>query len=125
MSVNLNCCAFLFLCSLLGAIADTEHCSVALYTQYFEQEQHPSSPETLKKAAAAAGISESEASAVIEDEYEGLQDTKMLMREQTGNGVDSVPYVVIEGKRRDVTLVGAKEVPEYLKALETVAKEAY
>ena len=35
-----------------------------------------------------------------------------------------VPYVVVEGKRRDFTLVGAKEVGEYLKTLEVVAKEA-
>ena len=35
-----------------------------------------------------------------------------------------VPYVVFEGKRRDLTLVGAKEVAEYLKTLEAVAREA-
>ena len=49
----------------------------------------------------------------------------MLIREQAGNGIDSVPYVVIEGKRRDFTLEGAKEVEEYVKALENVAKECY
>ena len=48
----------------------------------------------------------------------------MLIREQAGNGVDTVPYIVIEGKRRDLTLVGAKEVDEYVKALEQVAREA-
>ena len=47
----------------------------------------------------------------------------MLIREQAGNGVDAVPHVVIEGRRRDFTLEGAKEVGEYLKALEGVAKE--
>ena len=36
-----------------------------------------------------------------------------------------VPYVIAEGKRRDFTLVGAKEVGEYLKTLEAVAKEAH
>ena len=35
-----------------------------------------------------------------------------------------VPYVVFERKRRDFTLVGAKEVAEYLKTLEAVAREA-
>ena len=35
-----------------------------------------------------------------------------------------VPYVVVEGKRRDFTLVGAQEVAEYLGTLEAVAKEA-
>ncbi len=49
---------------------------------------------------------------------------KMLIREQAGNGVDSVPYIVLEGKRRDITLVGAKEVEEYEKALLTILKES-
>jgi predicted DsbA family dithiol-disulfide isomerase len=65
-----------------------------------------------------------EAKPFIDDEYEGLQDVKMLIREQTGNGVDSVPHIVIEGKRRDITLTGAREVEEYVKALERVMKES-
>jgi predicted DsbA family dithiol-disulfide isomerase len=48
----------------------------------------------------------------------------MLIREQAGNGVDSVPYLVLEGKRRDLTLVGAKEVGEYEKALQTIVTES-
>ena len=48
----------------------------------------------------------------------------MLIREQAGNGIDAVPYVVIEGKRRDFTFQGAKEVSEYVKALEQVIKES-
>lgn len=96
----------------------------ALYRQYFENEKHPSSAETLLKATADAGIPESEARAFIEDEYEGLQDVKMLIREQASNGIDAVPYVVIEGKRRDFTLQGAKEVEEYVKTLEQVIKES-
>lgn len=96
----------------------------SLYSQYFENEKHPSSPETLLTATTAAGIPEAEAKAFIDDQYEGLQDVKMLIREQTGNGVDSVPHIVIEGKRRDITLTGAKEVAEYVKALERVMKES-
>lgn len=96
----------------------------ALYSQYFENEKHPSSPETLLKATADAGISESQAKPFIEDEYDGLMDVKMLVREQAGNGIDAVPYIVIEGKRRDFTLQGAKEVEEYVKALEQVIKES-
>ncbi|MCJ1386305.1 hypothetical protein MMC17_009431 [Xylographa soralifera] len=96
----------------------------SLYEQYFEQAQHPSSPETLLKATTAAGIEEMDARKFIEAEDEGLQDVKMLVREQAGNGVDSVPYIVFEGRRRDFTLEGAKEVPEYLKVLEQVAKES-
>ena len=75
-------------------------------------------------AATAAGVSEAEAKAVVEDESEGLMDVKELIREQAMNGIDSVPTVVVEGKRRDFTLTGAKEVAEYVKALESVEKES-
>ncbi|KAL8776807.1 MAG: hypothetical protein Q9213_008123 [Squamulea squamosa] len=84
----------------------------SLYAQYFTQQAHPSASETLLKAADDAGIDKATAEAFVADEFEGLPETKMLMREQIGNGVDSVPYVVIEGKRRDFTLVGAKERQE-------------
>ena len=36
----------------------------------------------------------------------------------------AVPYIVLEGKRRDFTLQGAKEVDEYLKEFEQVVKES-
>lgn len=96
----------------------------SLYKQYFEDEQHPSSPETLLKATTEAGIPESDARAFIEDENEGMMDVKMLIREQAGNGIDAVPYIVIEGKRRDMTLEGCREVEEYVKALKQVIKES-
>ena len=96
----------------------------SLYSQFFENERHPSTEDTLLKATTDAGVPESEAKPFIEDKSDGLMDTKMLIREQAGNGVDSVPYIVIEGKRRDITLVGAKEVEEYEKALAQIAKES-
>ncbi|TKA22497.1 hypothetical protein B0A50_07962 [Salinomyces thailandicus] len=96
----------------------------SLYKQYFEEERHPSSQETLLRAATEAGVPEGEAKAFLEDEDEGLMDVKMQIREQVGNGVDSVPYIVIEGKRRDLTLVGCKEVDEYVKALHQIIKES-
>lgn len=96
----------------------------SLYRQYFEEEKHPSSPETLLRAATEAGISESEAKAFIEDKEEGLMNVKMLIREQAGNGIDSVPYVVLEGKRRDITLEGCREVHEYVKSLNKIIKES-
>ena len=71
-----------------------------------------------------AGIDESEARTVVEDKSEGLMDVKMLVQEQVSNGVDSVPYVVFEGKKRDFTLVGAKEVDEYVKTMKQVLKES-
>lgn len=98
--------------------------SIVLYSQYFEHEQHPSANETLLEAAAAAGIPESDVKAFIEDRSTGLTEVKMLIREQAGNGVDGVPYIVFEGKRRDITLVGAKEVEQYEKALQTIVKES-
>ncbi|KAF2251043.1 thioredoxin-like protein [Trematosphaeria pertusa] len=96
----------------------------SLYAQYFTEQAHPSAKDTLTKACTAAGLSEDEAKSLVEDESEGLMDVKMAIREQTGNGVDSVPYVVFEGRRRDFTLVGAKEVKEYVKTMEQVGKEA-
>lgn len=98
--------------------------SIALYTQYFTGAAHPSSYVTLLKAALDGGIPQPDAEAFISDEMEGLAETRMLIREQASNGVDSVPYIMIEGKRRDFSLEGAKEVPEYLKILENVVKEA-
>lgn len=105
-------------------LADRDCRPTALYNQYFEKERHPSSAETLLQACADAGIPEAEARSVVEDESKGLQEVKMLIREQGGNGVDAVPYMIIEGKRRDFTLEGCKEVAEYVKTLEQVIKES-
>lgn len=96
----------------------------ALYQAYFENELHPSSDATLVRAGTAAGLQETEVRAVVDDRSVGLQDVKMQIREQAGNGVDSVPYIVLEGKRRDLTLVGLKEVEEYVKAMESIARES-
>lgn len=97
---------------------------IALYTQYFTQESHPSAPDTLLKAALDAGIDRAKAEAFINDEYEGLPETKMLIQEQAGNGIDAVPHVIFEGKRRDLNFFGAKEVDEYLKEMETIVRES-
>lgn len=95
----------------------------SLYSQYFEEEKHPSAPETLIKAAVDAGIPEDEAKTFVEgDEWE--METKMAIREQAANGIDAVPCIMIEGKRRDLTLTGAKEVNQYVKGLETILKES-
>lgn len=96
----------------------------ALYSQYFENERHPSQEETLLKATTDAGIPEAEAKSFFEDQNDGLMDVKMLIREQASNGVDSVPYIIFEGKRRDFTLVGAKDVEEYEKTLHQIATES-
>lgn len=96
----------------------------SLYRQYFEEEKHPSAVDTLLKATTEAGVDDADAKKFIEDEDEGLMDVKMLVREQASNGIDAVPYIVFEGKRRDMTLQGAKEVDEYVKTMEKIAKES-
>lgn len=96
----------------------------SLYRQYFEEEKHPSSPVTLLQACKDAGIDEKEAKNAVEDESEGLQETKMLIREQVGNGIDSVPFVTFEGRRRDISIQGANEVGDYVKALNQIVKES-
>jgi predicted DsbA family dithiol-disulfide isomerase len=96
----------------------------SLYKQYFEEEKHPASDETLLRAATEAGIDEKEAKDFIEDRREGLMEVKALIRDQVGNQVDSVPRIKIEGKRRDVELEGAKEVEEYVAALNKVIRES-
>ena len=96
----------------------------ALYRIYFEEEKHPSSAETLVSACVEAGVDEQEAKRIMEDETEGLLDVKSAIRESGLNGIDAVPHVVIEGRKRDLTLVGAKEVEQYVKALQTIVKES-
>jgi hypothetical protein len=76
-------------------------------------------------AATEAGILESNARRIFEGQSKGLQDMKMLLQEQTGNRVDNVPYIVVEGKRRDLTLIGIKEVKEYEKDLVIVVRERW
>ena len=91
---------------------------------YFEEGAHPSSAQTLLAACKDVGVLDDEVRAVVEDEQEGLIDVKRLIREQASNGVDAVPHITVEGRRRDFTLTGAKEVDEYTKTLEQVVKEA-
>lgn len=104
--------------------ATTERIIDSLYRQYFEEEQHPSSSSTLLRAAVDAGIDEAEAKQFIDDENQDLAGVKMRIREQKGNGIDTVPHIVFEGKRRDITLEGCREVPEYVRALQQVIKES-
>ncbi|CAG8972220.1 hypothetical protein HYALB_00010999 [Hymenoscyphus albidus] len=97
---------------------------MGLYRRFFEEEKHPASRETLLEACKEAGIEMGEAERVVGDEEVGLREVRARIREQVADGVDSVPVVVIEGKRRDLTLTGAKEVGDYVKALEMIVKES-
>lgn len=96
----------------------------SLYRQYFCERAHPSSHETLSRACKAVGLSDQETQKIVEDDSEEAIETNRAIQEQAGNGVDSVPYIVFEGRKRDLTLIGAKDVAEYAKTLEQVVKEA-
>jgi predicted DsbA family dithiol-disulfide isomerase len=76
----------------------------SLYKSYFTERKHPSSEETLMTACVVAGLSEDEARKLVEDETVGSRQTKAAVQEQVGNGVDSVPYVVFEGRKRYVRI---------------------
>ena len=95
----------------------------AIYRRYHLEAKHPSSNETLIDSCVEAGISEEEAKRVVEDESEGAVDVKSRIREISLD-VDAVPVVVVEGKRRDMTLTGLKAVADYVKAMDQVAKES-
>ncbi|PTB69757.1 thioredoxin-like protein [Trichoderma citrinoviride] len=95
----------------------------ALYVRYFEKGEHPSTDETLVGACVEAGIPGEEARRVVEDKDLGLAEVKRRLRE-VSRDVDAVPVVVVEGRKRDITLIGAKEVGDYLKALEKIASES-
>lgn len=95
-----------------------------LYTAYFEEGKHPSHADTLVDVCVQAGMSEEEAKETVDNRGDWTAETKRLIREQIGEGVDSVPTVRIEGRRRDLTLVGAKSVEDYVKAFVTIAKES-
>lgn len=95
----------------------------ALYGRYFEQGAHPSTDEILIGACVEAGIAEDEASKVVGDKEMGLAEVKAKLRE-VSRDVDAVPVVMVEGRRRDITLTGAKEVEEYVKTLDKIASES-
>ncbi|KAF1937483.1 thioredoxin-like protein [Clathrospora elynae] len=96
----------------------------SLYGEYFCRRAHPSSPQTLLKACRAAGLEDEEAKKLVEDGEMGLRETERAVRVQAVDGVDSVPYIIFEGRKRDFTLVGAKKVEEYAEVLKRVGTEA-
>lgn len=95
----------------------------ALYRRFFEESRHPAADDTLLEACIEAGIEKAEAEEVISDKEKGLRSAKDRIR-TVSMDVEAVPMVSFEGKRRDVTLTGAKEVKSYVKALETIIKES-
>ena len=95
----------------------------ALFRKYFCEGKHPAADDTLVDACVEAGIPEGEAKDVVQDREKRERQCKMDIR-VAGTDVDAVPMVSVEGKRRDITLRGAKEVRQYVDALQTVIKES-
>ena len=87
---------------------------------YFEAERHQSSWEMLVEAPMKGPGVEMRKAEVVRW---GCRRSRERMREQIPNGVYAVPYIVIEGRKRDWTLVGLKDVEEHVKALETIIKK--
>ncbi|KAJ4265621.1 hypothetical protein NW762_004915 [Fusarium torreyae] len=95
----------------------------AVFRLYFAEGKHPGADDMLIEACVEAGVDEEEAKSLIEDKERGERDTKEKIR-SVGMDIDAVPTVILEGRRRDLTLTGLKEVAEYVKAMETIAKES-
>jgi len=94
-----------------------------LYRRYFEEEQSPSADETLEAAGVEAGLEEGYVKGLVKGS-EGTEEVKRLFREQRLDGISAVPHIVIEGKKRDIKLIGARDVEEYVKALQTIINES-
>ncbi|KAH7193512.1 thioredoxin-like protein [Fusarium flagelliforme] len=95
----------------------------ALFRLYFAEGRHPGEDEMLIEACVEAGVDEKEAKSLVENKAKGERKTKEDIR-SIGMDIDSVPTVIIEGRRRDLTLTGLKEISEYVKAMETIKKES-
>ncbi|KFA63292.1 hypothetical protein S40285_07782 [Stachybotrys chlorohalonatus IBT 40285] len=95
----------------------------ALYRLYFCEAKHPAADDTLMEACVEAGVNEADAREVVRNKALGEKELRTQLR-TVASDVDAVPVVRVEGRRRDITLIGAKEVEAYVKALETVIKES-
>ncbi|KAF5659407.1 hypothetical protein FHETE_9413 [Fusarium heterosporum] len=95
----------------------------AVFRLYFAEGKHPGSDDMLVEACLEAGLNETEAKSLVEDKKKGERETKEMIR-SVGMDIDAVPTVIIEGRRRDLTITGLKEISEYVKAMETITKES-
>ncbi|KAF5018179.1 hypothetical protein F66182_9836 [Fusarium sp. NRRL 66182] len=95
----------------------------AVFRMYFAEGRHPGADDMLIEACVEAGVDENDAKALVEDKEEGERGVKEMIR-SVGMDTDAVPTVIIEGRRRDLTLTGLKQVSEYVKAMETITKES-
>ncbi|KEY70316.1 hypothetical protein S7711_07012 [Stachybotrys chartarum IBT 7711] len=95
----------------------------ALYRLYLCEARHPAADDTLMEACVEASVNEVDAREVVRNKALGEKEVRTQLR-NVASDVDAVPVVRVEGRRRDITLTGAKEVEAYVKALETVIKES-
>lgn len=95
----------------------------AIFMRYLTEAKHPAADETLIESCIEAGIGEDEARTVVKDKGLDEAEVKQKIREISLD-YDAVPVVMFEGKRRDITVRGAKDVTDYIKAMETVIKES-
>lgn len=94
-----------------------------LQKQYFGEARHPASADTLIKSCVEAGIDPGEVTDVVEDKSKGERAVREKLR-TVAMDVDTVPTVRFGGRKRDITLTGAKDVRDYIDALETIIKES-
>lgn len=104
-------------------LGDVEALMDSLYKQYFEQEQNPASVSTLLTACKAAGVRDIDGIERFIGTDDLEDEVKEEILEQNINGVEGVPHINFEGRRRDFTLVGAKEPIEYYNTMKQVLKE--
>ncbi|KAF7542945.1 hypothetical protein G7Z17_g11142 [Cylindrodendrum hubeiense] len=94
-----------------------------LFRLYFAEGRHPAEDDTLIAACVTAGVPEEQAKALVADREKGQKQVKEKIR-TVGMDVNAVPVVMVEGRRRDLTLDGLKTIADYVKALKTIVKES-
>lgn len=94
-----------------------------LQRRYFTEAQHPAGADTLVDSCVEAGVDRGEAEDVVGDKSRGERAAREKLR-SVAMDVDAVPSVRFEGRKRDITLTGARDVSDYVEALQTIIKES-
>lgn len=91
----------------------------ALFAAYFTRGQDPGDPQVLVDAANEAGLDAGEARRVIKS-GEGADAVRAAERTWRGEGITSVPTVIVDGR---YLIQGAQEPAAYERALRRIAGE--
>lgn len=94
-----------------------------LQRRYFTEGRHPTGEDTLVESCVEAGVEKAEAEDVVRDKSKGERAAREKLR-SVAMDVDAVPSVKFEGRKRDITLTGAKDISDYVQTLETIIKES-